>query len=94
MSKKPLTLPAGLFIFKDLHCHGFWVSAWSDNNPGAKLEMVTEILDLIRSGDFKDLPYETITWTDNTEVGTLLEAVGKGISGFSNKKGIFVMSDT
>lgn len=28
MSKKPLSLPTSLFIFKNLVCHGFWQSRW------------------------------------------------------------------
>ncbi len=28
MSKEPLSLPTGLFIFKNLTCHGFWQSRW------------------------------------------------------------------
>ncbi|KAJ6262820.1 Zeta-crystallin [Drechslerella dactyloides] len=94
MAKRPLTLPAGLLIFKDIHSHGFWISAWSDRNPGAKSEMIVELLEWMRQGEFRDLPYEVTTWSDSTEVDTLLNAVRKGISEFAGKKGIFVMKDT
>ncbi len=29
MSKKPVALPNGLLIFRDLHARGFWVTRWS-----------------------------------------------------------------
>ncbi|KAF3901906.1 Zeta-crystallin [Orbilia brochopaga] len=94
MAKRPLSLPAGLLIFKDIRSHGFWISAWSDKNPGAKSEMVVEILEWMRQGEFRDLPYEVTPWSDNTELDTLLDVIKKGISEFSGKKGIFVMKDT
>ena len=28
MSRRPVTLPTGLFIFQDLICRGFWMSRW------------------------------------------------------------------
>lgn len=32
MSMKPVTLPTSLFIFKDLHARGFWLSG-EDREP-------------------------------------------------------------
>lgn len=33
MSKKPVTLPNGLLIFKQPHFHGFWLTRWVDTTP-------------------------------------------------------------
>jgi trans-2-enoyl-CoA reductase len=33
MSKKPVTLPNGLLIFKQPHFHGFWLTRWVDSAP-------------------------------------------------------------
>lgn len=93
MSKKPLQVAAGSLIFKNLHFHGFWISQWSSKHPGKRLEMVDEILEKMRDKKFENLPYETVPWTDSTKLPSLLDAVERGISGFSGKKYIFVMDD-
>lgn len=94
MAKKPVTLTASQLIFHNVHAHGFWISSWSDANPEQKIEMLHDILDFMRKGEFRDTPVEVTEWTDETELEKLVEAVKKGISGFSGKKGIFIMKDT
>ncbi|KAK6543260.1 mitochondrial 2-enoyl thioester reductase [Orbilia ellipsospora] len=94
MAKQPLSLPASLLIFKDIHCHGFWISAWSKGNEAAKSRMIGQILEWIRNGQFHPLPCEITTWSDETELRTLLAAVKNGISEFSGKKSVFLMQNT
>ncbi|KAF8636381.1 hypothetical protein AX17_003563 [Amanita inopinata Kibby_2008] len=38
MSKQPLSLPASLFIFKNLTAHGFWQSRWYKGRPRSEQE--------------------------------------------------------
>ncbi|KAK7040731.1 hypothetical protein VNI00_009637 [Paramarasmius palmivorus] len=38
MSKKPLSLPTSLFIFKNLTSHGFWQTRWSKENTRQQKE--------------------------------------------------------
>ncbi|EPS36506.1 hypothetical protein H072_9945 [Dactylellina haptotyla CBS 200.50] len=94
MAKKPLCLSASALIFKDLHFHGFWISAWSKENQAAKSAMILEILEWIRNGEFKSPPYDVTTWSDDTKLRSLIDAVNKGISEFSGRKGIFLMNET
>jgi len=90
MAKKPVTVPASLFIFKDISCHGFWVSVWSDRFPKEKEEMVNEIFELYKSGQFKDVPIEKAVWKDDSEQSELIKAIEKSQAGFGGKKQVFV----
>ncbi|KAK6357817.1 mitochondrial 2-enoyl thioester reductase [Orbilia blumenaviensis] len=94
MAKLPLSIPASALIFKNIHCHGFWISAWSKKNEVARYEMITDIFDWVRDGKFKDIPYETIQWSEDTELEKLMDPIRKGISEYSGRKGIFVMEET
>lgn len=38
MGRKPVTLPNGLLIFRDLRVRGLWVTRWSESAPRAELE--------------------------------------------------------
>ncbi|KAK6532213.1 mitochondrial 2-enoyl thioester reductase [Arthrobotrys megalospora] len=93
MAKSPFSVPASALIFKNICCHGFWISAWSKENEAAKSQMITQIFDWIRDGEFRDTPYEVTRWSEDTELDTLIEPVKKGISEYSGRKGIFVMEE-
>ncbi|KAL7268274.1 mitochondrial 2-enoyl thioester reductase [Rhizina undulata] len=90
MARQPLTLPASIFIFKDIHCHGFWVSAWCDKYPEKKQEMVEEIFGYIKAGQFKDVPISKTVWKYDTKEEELKAAIERSGQGFSGKKEIFV----
>ncbi|CZR62853.1 probable enoyl-[acyl-carrier-protein] reductase 1, mitochondrial precursor [Phialocephala subalpina] len=94
MSKQPLQLPTAALIFKDLKFSGFWVSRWSDANPEGKKKTVDEILEMTRTGRFKDIPVQELKWDWETEEGTLKEAVQGTLQGFRAGKGVFVYGDT
>ncbi len=44
MGRKPLTIPNGLLIFRDLQIRGLWVSRWLDSAPPAEVHRVYENL--------------------------------------------------
>src|SRR4029077_1941284 len=51
MSLRPLTLPNGLLIFKNLHFTGFWVNKWYERATAAqRRETFARIFDLARRG--------------------------------------------
>jgi trans-2-enoyl-CoA reductase len=51
MSLRPLTLPNGLLIFKNLHFTGFWINKWYDQaTPAARQEAFARIFDFARRG--------------------------------------------
>jgi mitochondrial enoyl-[acyl-carrier protein] reductase / trans-2-enoyl-CoA reductase len=44
MSRKPLTVPNGLLIFKDIQIRGLWVSRWIEQAPPAEVRKVYQDL--------------------------------------------------
>ncbi len=94
MSKQPVTLPAGLLIFKDLTFRGFWLSLWAARDPAGKRKTVEEVLKLIREGKLREPPVQEIPWEWDTKEDTLKEAVQGTLAGFRKGKGVFVFGDT
>jgi trans-2-enoyl-CoA reductase len=52
MSKEPVVLPTGLFIFSELKARGFWMTRWMNDVGTAedKERMLLELSDIARSG--------------------------------------------
>ena len=94
MSKQPVQLPLGLLIFKDIRFVGYWLSKMSERNPVERKHMINDILNLMRTGNFKDVPVEEIKWDWDTKEDVLRDAVGQGLKGFRNGKGVFVFGET
>jgi NADPH:quinone reductase-like Zn-dependent oxidoreductase len=44
MGRKPLTLPNGLLIFRDIRVRGLWVTRWVENAPPAEVQAVYQDL--------------------------------------------------
>lgn len=44
MGRKPVTVPNGLLIFRDIQVRGLWVSRWIENAPAAEVHAVYENL--------------------------------------------------
>lgn len=94
MSRKPVTVPASLQIFKNIAFDGFWVSRWSGRNPEEKAKTVDHVLDLTREGKFRDIPVQEVKWDYDTKKDTLIDAVQGTLEGFRSGKGIFVFGKT
>ncbi|KAK5000611.1 hypothetical protein LTR28_013031, partial [Elasticomyces elasticus] len=94
MSKQPVTLPAGILIFKNISFDGFWVSKWSERHPEEKQKTVEHVLDLTRQGKFKDTPVQEVPWSWNTKEEELVRAVQGTLEGFRSGKGVFVFGET
>ncbi|KAF1968834.1 trans-2-enoyl-CoA reductase-like protein [Bimuria novae-zelandiae CBS 107.79] len=94
MSKQPLTIPASMLIFKDIHFHGFWVSRWAERNPQDKQATVKDVLDLVRAGKFKDTPVDKIAWEWETKGEELIGKVKDALEGYRQGKGVFVFGKT
>ncbi|KAF2872016.1 enoyl-acyl-carrier-proteinreductase 1 mitochondrial precursor [Massariosphaeria phaeospora] len=94
MSKQPLTIPASMLIFKNIHFHGFWVSRWAQDNPEEKKRTVEDVLDMTRRGEFRDMPVDEIKWEWETEGQDLIAKVKDTLEGYREGKGIFVFAKT
>ncbi|KAF2644596.1 trans-2-enoyl-CoA reductase-like protein [Massarina eburnea CBS 473.64] len=94
MSKQPLTIPASMLIFKDIHFHGFWVSRWGQSHPQDKKSAVAEVLEMVRRGKFWDGPADTIQWGRETKGEELIAKVKDTLEGYREGKGVFVFGET
>lgn len=94
MSQAPMRVGASGLIFRDLTHRGFWVSRWAAEQPEEKLRIVREILDLMRRGEFVAGPRAEVQWDWDTKQEMLLEAVSGTLTGYRNRKGIFIFGDT
>lgn len=94
MAKQPLSVPAGMLIFRDLRFTGFWVSRWAEVHAAEKMNAIREVFGLIRRGEFRDTPMQELAWEWGTEESVLKEAVQGTLEGFRQGKGVFVFRDT
>ncbi|KAF5630348.1 mitochondrial trans-2-enoyl reductase [Fusarium sp. NRRL 25303] len=94
MAKQPVSLPLALLIFKDVRFLGFWLSRLNEEDPTGRRHAINDILQLIRSGQFRDVPIEEVRWDWETEEETLRNAVQQGLEGFRKGKGIFTFGET
>jgi trans-2-enoyl-CoA reductase len=94
MSKQPLTIPASMLIFKDLHFHGFWVSRWAERHPEEKMKTVADVLEMTRKGEFRDTPFDKIAWEWETKGEELINKVKDTLEGYREGKGVFVFGKT
>jgi trans-2-enoyl-CoA reductase len=53
MSRQPLTLNTADFIFKNLKCMGFWLTAWRSKNKDEFKKSILYLADLIEKNQFK-----------------------------------------
>lgn len=93
MARQPLAIPTGLLIFNNLTLKGFWVSSWAKGRDEEKEKMLSEILDWMRKGWIKDVPYEEVKWTEDSKEEELVSAVARAGEGTGPKK-IFVFEHT
>lgn len=80
MSKRPVTLPTSLFIFKNLTAHGYWLTAQTKQDPAAKLAIVHDILKMYQTKQFKDVPLSTHEIADSSSDESVLQAFLDAIS--------------
>ncbi|KAL1916066.1 uncharacterized protein VTP21DRAFT_6070 [Calcarisporiella thermophila] len=88
MGRQPITIPASLFIFKDIHLHGFWVTRWGEANPQKRQAMLEDIITMIKSGELAEVENEQNKW--NGDADSFIEAVNKAGVSFGGKKQIIV----
>lgn len=87
MSRKPLSLPASLLIFKNISFHGFWVSKWSEKHAKEeRYEMLQDVIDLMSQGKLKEPKWTQVKWDEET----MKQSVDHGISGFATGKQVVI----
>ncbi|EPB91107.1 mitochondrial 2-enoyl thioester reductase [Mucor circinelloides] len=87
MSRKPLSLPASLLIFKNISFHGFWVSKWADiHSPEERYAMLEDIIALMSDNKLVEPKWTQVKWEEET----MKQSVDQGISGFATGKQVVV----
>ncbi|KAG0009854.1 mitochondrial 2-enoyl thioester reductase [Entomortierella chlamydospora] len=95
MSRQPLTLPASLQIFKNVHASGFWLTAWNDeHSPEERQDMIDNVLDVMKKEQFCEIKCSRNQWSVTTSdvatlEGRLLDTINKATSG--QGKQVFIM---
>ena len=89
MSRQPVVVPTGVFIFKEVSCIGYWNSQWTienDKSP-ARDEMFEDLCDMIRECKLIPPPSEIYS------IENYAKAVKSAMSGFQGKKKVLAMGD-
>lgn len=93
MSKQPVTIGAGPFIFKNITFHGYWLSARVKSDPAGRNEALKEILGLVAEGKLQAVPaqeHKLLADKSDEENTEIARKVFKDYSkGFTNKKHVF-----
>ncbi|XP_052088948.1 enoyl-[acyl-carrier-protein] reductase, mitochondrial-like [Mytilus californianus] len=89
MSKKPLTIPTGALIFKEVKIMGYWNTQWNfeHRDSDEKKDMYKNLCDLIRDCKLLPSPSELVPFSN------FQEAVDKSLEGFQNQKKVLVMQE-
>ncbi|KAI9105436.1 hypothetical protein DFS34DRAFT_644251 [Phlyctochytrium arcticum] len=95
MSKEPVTIPTSLLIFKDITCHGFWMTRWYENHQrNERGAMLDELFRLAREDKLK-LPAHDLTSLSSYDIqqfqNEAIDAVRRATTGFTGKKQIMQM---
>jgi trans-2-enoyl-CoA reductase len=86
MSLRPLTLPNGLLIFKNLHFTGFWVNKWHEQATATlRSETFARIFELAQRGLLETKVERTYS------LGDFTEAVARASKGKRDGKVVFRM---
>ena len=64
MSRRPVTIPTALFIFKNITCKGFWMTEWYKDkaNQNERGMMMNELFEMNKKGKFQPCWHESVNW--------------------------------
>lgn len=84
MSREPVVIPTGLFIFKDIQLKGFWMTRWHKQKMGSveQQKMIDELSQLMKNGNLVAPTNKTVP------LGSFKEVLQHSVStkGFSGVK--------
>ncbi|KAJ1978135.1 mitochondrial 2-enoyl thioester reductase [Dimargaris verticillata] len=99
MSKRPMSLPVSLFIFRNLAVQGYWMNHWYRTHSLAdRMPMWTDLLKLMQLGQLRPAAFEPLLWVPSgdrmdavQQLRTVIEAIQASSAGFAGKKHALVM---
>lgn len=94
MSKQPVTVPTGPFIFNNISLHGYWLSANAQRDPAGRAKALSEVFKMIANDEIKAVPVQThllaADKSDEENTKVVHEAFQIEAKGYSNKKHVFI----
>lgn len=85
MSRKPVTLPASPFLFKNISLKGFWLSKWiQQHTQTERTAMYTQLIDMMNSGKLR-------LWLERHNLSQIAEAVRRAQEPMRDRKVILVL---
>eukprot|EP01122_Echinamoeba_exundans_P010600 TRINITY_DN39_c1_g1_i1.p1 TRINITY_DN39_c1_g1~~TRINITY_DN39_c1_g1_i1.p1 ORF type:complete len:359 (-),score=92.15 TRINITY_DN39_c1_g1_i1:105-1181(-) len=85
MSRKPVTLPASPFLFKNISLKGFWLSKWIQQHSQAeRTAMYSQLVDLINAGKLR-------MWLERHDLSKISEAVRRAQEPMRDRKVVLVL---
>lgn len=89
MSRQPVVVPTGVFIFKQVSAVGYWNSQWNVENSDTpeRDQMFEELCNMIREGQLLPPPSEVFPLNDYKR------AVEKAMAGFQGNKKVLSMEN-
>lgn len=83
MSKRPLVVPTSMMIFKDISCHGFWLTRWNEQHGiRGREENLKEVFALMRKGQLE-------VGVEEIPLSKFREGVERANRSYVNKKVVF-----
>ena len=95
LSKKPVTIPTSLLIFKNITFQGYWVTALTNKNPQSKVDNIHELVRLYQEGKFSSPKedIELLEWdTASFQDSDVLNMVKNGINSKNSRKKLVVLN--
>ncbi|KAI9598744.1 hypothetical protein BDF19DRAFT_431305 [Syncephalis fuscata] len=100
MARQPLTLPASLFIFKDLIARGYWMSRWTEERVAGrskdKKAMIHELINMLRNGQLMGPQAETTPWGGEVDTKasllTFLTQIERAGTSMAGKKQVILVN--
>lgn len=85
MSRKPVTLPASPFLFKNISLKGFWLSKWIQQHSQAeRTTMYSQLVDMINAGKLR-------LWLERHDLSKISEAVRRAQEPMRDRKVVLVL---
>jgi len=87
MSRKPITIPTSLLLFKNISLKGFWLSKWiEEHSVDERLKMYDSLFNLIRRG-------RLMLWMEKWKFNQFTSALNRVNEPFRNRKVVLTMED-
>ncbi|TPX48314.1 hypothetical protein SeMB42_g03047 [Synchytrium endobioticum] len=86
MSRVPVSIPASGFIFRNLTCHGFWMTRWIRmHSEQERLDMMDDLFDLVRKGQLREpwSTYHNVRDAGEKAQEEFIKVIGGAMGGFN-----------